>query len=235
MNVQIKRELMEVFNTIASSYAYSRRRPWRLILDELSGVSGRIADIGCGPGQYSTALLRKPRIEVVCIDFSFEMLRIACKRLVKNDVYGKAHLVQADIENLPFRNNAFDSAIYVATIHHLPTHNSRLRSLREIFRTLKPKAKIVVTAWSILQLRFFRILVKNALLKIVKPDIKMGDAYVPWKHKGKVLKRFYHLFLPWELMDLCREAGFEILKAGGCKVKAKVFPENYYVVGLKRK
>jgi len=235
MNVQIKRELMEVFDAIASSYAYSRRRPWRLILDELSGVSGRIADIGCGPGQYSAAVLRKPRIEAVCIDFSFEMLRIACKRLVKNDVYGRAHLVQADIENLPFRNNAFDSAIYVATIHHLPTHNSRLRSLREIFRTLKPKAKIVVTAWSILQPRFFKILVKNALLKIVKPDIKIGDTYVPWKHKGKVLKRFYHLFLPWELMDLCREAGFEILKAGGYKVKAKVFPENYYVVGLKRK
>jgi len=235
MNVQIKKELMEVFDTIASSYAYSRKRPWSFILNELNSVSGKVADVGCGPGQYSVALLGKLRIEAFCIDFSFEMLKIARKRFIRNNVYGRAHLIQADIENLPFRNDVFNSAVYVATIHHLPTYDSRLRSLKEVFRTLKPGAKFVVTAWSILQPRFFKVLIRNALLKIVKPSMRLGDTYVSWKHKGKVLKRFYHLFLPWELTDLCREAGFEILKAGGYKVKAKVFPENYYVVGLKRK
>ncbi len=235
MNVKIKKNLMEIFDTIASSYAYSRRKPWNLILKELRGSLGRIVDIGCGPGQYSTVLLKNAGVEVFCIDFSLKMLEIARKRLIRNNLYCRAHIVQADIEHLPFRNNVFNAAVYVATIHHLPTFEARLNSLKEIFRTLKPKGKVVVTAWSILQPRFFKILVKNILLKIVKPNIILGDTYIPWRRGDTVLKRFYHLFLPWELKSLCRKAGFEILKAGKYNVKAKVFPENYYVVGLKGK
>jgi len=234
MKINEKRELMKIFDEIASSYAYSRGRPWDIVFEILTDSPKNIVDIGCGPGHNSLLTLRKSLAEVFCVDFSMEMLKIACKRFIRNNVYQRAHLVLADIEFLPFRENSFERAIYIATIHHLPSHGSRLNSLKEVFRILKPKGKALITAWALLQPRFFKVLFKNALLKIVNPNKCLGDTYVPWRRKGRVLKRFYHLFLPHELRKLCCKVGFKILKSGGYKVKAKVFPENYYVIGLKQ-
>ena len=95
-------------------------------------LKGRILNVGIGSGPL-TEKLRKSG-EVVGVDVSLGLLKKAKKR--------GAEPILADAENLPFKAESFDSAVCMGTLGHLENPE---KALREMHRTLKPNAPIVVT------------------------------------------------------------------------------------------
>jgi len=83
-------------------------------LDSLAGL--RVADLGCGIGRWSHFLA--PRCaSIVLVDYS-EAVFVARRNLAGAP---NAIFVMADLLDLPFRPGAFDLAVCLGVLHHLPT------------------------------------------------------------------------------------------------------------------
>lgn len=79
-----------------------------------------ILDAGCGMGRF-TRIAGKLGGEVIGIDLSESVVK--AHKTTANLPY--THIVQADILNLPFRDNTFDIIYSLGVLHHTPdTHNA---------------------------------------------------------------------------------------------------------------
>jgi SAM-dependent methyltransferase len=102
-----------------------------------------LLDAGSGPVQWPDYLAysRDYRYRV-CADISITALLEARARLQERGLY-----VVADIANLPFAVNAFDGAVSMHAIHHLPLTEHR-KAYTELSRVLKPgHAAVIVNGW----------------------------------------------------------------------------------------
>lgn len=102
-----------------------------------------LLDAGSGPVQWPEYLTYSAGYERrVCVDISITALREARQRLGEKGLY-----VVADISALPFRDDAFDGAVSLHAIHHVPTED-QVTAYAEINRTLRPGGSAaIVNAW----------------------------------------------------------------------------------------
>ena len=103
-----------------------------------------LLDAGSGPVQYAEYLTYSEGYRYrVCMDLSVVALQEAHKRLGERGLY-----VNADIANLPFREDVFDGIVSLHTIHHVPVEE-KLGVYHGLQRCLKPDRKMVtVDGWS---------------------------------------------------------------------------------------
>lgn len=94
---------------------------------------GTILDLGSGNGAKAKLLIAKES-NVVCLDNSFEMLKLG----------GLDRSIQASIELIPFRDKTFDGILANCSLNHLPM-TVLPDCLNEIKRVLKPKGALLVT------------------------------------------------------------------------------------------
>jgi ubiquinone/menaquinone biosynthesis C-methylase UbiE len=188
----IKKELSqkEIWNKIAMPWKSFRTKPIKEVSEFLYKQKGKVLDIGCGSGRN---FIKKSDLIFYGVDFSDKMIKHAKSFAKKEGINFKPFL--STINDLPFKDNFFDSAIYVSALHCIETENNRKKSLEELYRVLKPKAKAMISVWNKDQERF-------------KKDPK--DILIPWKHEGKEYMRYYHLYEKKELTHLLKEVGFEI-------------------------
>lgn len=109
-----------------------------LIKDTVDVSNKRIADIGCGGGIYTKALIKMGASHVVGVDFSDEMLKGAannCKN-IQNVTFLKGDAYQS---NLPA--NKIDIVLERALIHHLSDLHA---CFKEAFRILKDDGMLIV-------------------------------------------------------------------------------------------
>lgn len=192
-----------VFDRIAGNFDAARRRPWPEVLEFIESNEGKGSslDLGCGNGRH-TLLLAEKFARVLATDFSSEMIEIAKVNLKLENLLQRVSLFVSEATRLPIQANSIDIAIYIATLHHIPTADERLNSLLELKRCLKTKARCLVSVWALDQPRFKEVM-----------EGGKSDIHVPWKTgSGKVYQRFYHLFLGKEFRDLIMESGFHLLK-----------------------
>ncbi len=119
----------------APSYAEVIRQ-----MDRLMDVrQGLLLDVACGPGTWGRKLA-SPSMQVYGIDISWQMLwqgaQVAARRHIDN-----IHFSHARVEALPFHDSQFDAAYCGGSLHLFA---DTVGSLREIGRTLKPGAPLVV-------------------------------------------------------------------------------------------
>ena len=92
-----------------------------------------ILEIGCGTGaNFEFYPICR---QAVSSEFSFEMLQIANGKRRGN------HLIQADAESLPFRENAFDAALATLVFCSIPDPAAAFGELR---RVIKPGGRVVL-------------------------------------------------------------------------------------------
>lgn len=96
-------------------------------------AKGKILDAGAGTGRFSLFMLDNGS-EVYSSDISHPMLSIAKK---KNN---KVKAVVADIFNLPFTDNYFDSIVSITVLEHFIDYE---KILKEFCRVLKPGGTII--------------------------------------------------------------------------------------------
>jgi ubiquinone/menaquinone biosynthesis C-methylase UbiE len=206
---KIKSQLIETFDEIAPHFDVTRYKPWPESKRFISTLpkNSMVLDLGCGNGRNSI-YLAKEGMRVIGIDFSLGLIKIAKNKLEWKEILSHVNLLQGDIASLPLKNEYVDSVLYIATIHHLPDPEERLKSLCEVKRCLKPGGKALVSAWAQEQEKFKDELVRSEENK--DKGFEYGDIFLPWKMKnGRVFQRYYHLFSKDEFYDLIEKCGLE--------------------------
>lgn len=184
--------LRAVYDEIAAHFSKTRANPWpevETFLDDVTADAfspGLGLDVGCGNGRHAE-LLAGVANRVVALDASRPLLFEARTRMNENGWRGS--LVQGDAASLPLGRGTVDVALYVATLHHLPTRETRVRSLTELARALSTDGRALVSAWSTTHDQFD-----------ADPGAERGfDTTVDWTlPDGETVPRFYHIYAPAE-------------------------------------
>jgi len=236
----IRRYLMRVYDSIALSYHGKRVKPWkpivyRALLHLKPSLRTIIADIGCGSG-HNTIEVAIRGFYVIGLDISLSMILLARKRFKRRSVIVYSDFIQADMLYLPFRNNSIHSLIYIASLHHIPSELCTC-ILRESYRCLRVPGLLVITVWSLLQLRHLPLILWSIIGRFTNRYIYrgLGDVYVPWRYKGKTYYRYYHLYLPSELKHLISKFNFKIVEYGRFDIRRSILPQNYFTLAIKVK
>jgi ubiquinone/menaquinone biosynthesis C-methylase UbiE len=119
-------------------------------LKKLGASEGEIIlDVGIGTGHETVALARSVGEfgRVVGVDISPRMLRVARSRIEKEDLIGRASLLQCDAAHLPFKAGAFDALFLSFTLELFDTPEIPLL-LKECGMALRPGGRISVISLS---------------------------------------------------------------------------------------
>jgi len=115
--------------------------------------SGRVADIGGGPGRYTIELLRLG-YRVTLVDLSENAVAFARSMLEEEGLRAEAILC-ADARNLEdLATSSFDAALHLGPMYHIVSEEDRRSALRELHRILKPGAPAIVgfiNPWGVLR------------------------------------------------------------------------------------
>jgi len=230
---EIFEETWRTFDQVAHVY---RRKPWSIVYKVLEDSIELFGDIGSGPGHNALAILEALKSSRgVVVDISFNMVHQAMQRAYRRGFSWRLLAIEADMTNLPFRDNVFDLLTYIASIHHLPSKKLRIKALEEAYRVLRNKGKLLITVWARYQLYFIPRIVSNLIKKLIGRRHSIGDIFIPWIHKGVKLRRYYYLYTLKELRKDLEKTGFKILDLGVFYPVKKYFKptKNYYAVSLK--
>ena len=209
---------MKEWDEIARDFDAKRKFPWKECVDFISRISGTCLDLGCDGGRHLAVMAGK--CDAVGADLSFSMLEIAREKV------GDVFLVCCDARNLPFLDETFDNALFVATLHNIEGKEGRIKALRELRRVLKKDGRAIISVWAKWQDRFILHFIK----KFFKRQGEHGDLLIPWKKNGKEIMRFYHLYSMRELKKEIKESGFEIEKAWSVKKASRFFNDNHFAI-----
>ncbi|EMA39878.1 class I SAM-dependent methyltransferase [Halobiforma nitratireducens] len=147
-------------------------------------------DLGCGNCRHAELLAAAGLERVVGLDVSRGLLETGRKRAQERSFTGALDLCQGDASRLPLAADGVDLAVYVATLHHLPTADARQASLDELARVLDPDGRALVSAWSTAHDRFD---------EADETDEHGFDTTVEWTLPGgEPVDRFYHIYAPAE-------------------------------------
>ncbi|MFY4776056.1 class I SAM-dependent methyltransferase [Metabacillus sp. RGM 3146] len=97
---------------------------------------GQILDIGCGDG-YGSYKLHKKGYKVTGIDFSAEMIKMARKHEIENQL----SFIQGDILELPFEDHFAQAMLVINCIEWV---SNPLKALLELKRVLKPNGYLCI-------------------------------------------------------------------------------------------
>lgn len=178
-----RQDVKDTYDAIASHFAKTRPAPWPAVEEFLADRTGTTGlDIGTGNGRHAEALA--PRVKrVVALDISHASLTTAIDR-----AHAKNFAIEpviAEAASLPIRPNTIDLAVYIATLHHLPTKALRRTSLNELARVLTPSGTALISAWSTRHESFEQTSSFDTTIDWTLPD-------------GTRIGRYYHIYDPAE-------------------------------------
>lgn len=158
------------WDAVAPGYAEITMKLFRTYADaalQLAklGRDDHIVDIACGPG--TLALAAAPSVaNIQAVDFSKSMLEWLHKHIDQNDISNiESHC--GDAQQLPFEDNRFDAAFSMFGLMFFP---DRAKGYAEIYRTLKPGGKTVISSWApVAESSAFQAIF--GALKTINPDI----------------------------------------------------------------
>ena len=183
----------KVWDKIAPEWNKVKRKQYSDFKKFIKNKKGKILDLGCGSGRN---LVKNSSLKFYCVDFSTEMIKFAKEKTEKENINAKFHI--SNITKIPFKNDFFDSAIFISSLHCLDSKEKRENSLKELYRVLKPKAEAMISVWSRNNQR-----IKN----------KPKESKIPWTVEEKKYFRYYYIYEKKELENLLKNTKFKIIKS----------------------
>lgn len=164
----------------------------------------KVLEVGCGMGSHAWRFAKFAK-EFYAIDLSIKSVQLTRKRFSFHG-FGAGGILEADAENLPFRDDSFDLVFSNGVIHHSPNTQ---RAVDEIYRVLKPTGKTIVMIYNKSSIFYWFDLmflqrIKYTLLKFLprkliktifmsRPSIFLLKDYLDcaaWKDLGELALRF---------------------------------------------
>ncbi|PCR89490.1 class I SAM-dependent methyltransferase [Natrinema ejinorense] len=179
-------DVRDTYDRIADHFASTREYAWpeveAFVETHASDGTGVGLDLGCGNCRHAE-LLAADLESVVGLDVSRGLLETGHARALERGF--AVDLIQGDAAALPLATDSIDVAVYVATLHHLPTRTARTASLDELARVLSPGGRALVSAWSTAHDKF--------------EETEGFDTTIEWTLPGgETVDRFYHIYAPDE-------------------------------------
>ncbi len=179
---------------------YARRivSEYEKVLNEKPFPVMDFLDIGCGVGKVMLNLKLAGAVQnVYGIDISQGMLKECSNNAGKLGI--KTHLLQGDVELMPYHNNSFDMVIGHAFLHHIPEVEL---VFSEVFRILKPGGICIFTEPSKIGSR-------------ITLTVQRTIWFLPWIIKKKIFRKPDHIeidihtFSSNDLESLASKTGFK--------------------------
>jgi tRNA (uracil-5-)-methyltransferase TRM9 len=220
----------DIYNTIAPYFSDTRTFVWDDLkrFREYLTAGGTVLDIGCGNGRVYQ-LCENLQVEYIGIDQSEGLISIARKK------YPNVRFDVGSMTELPYEDRSVDVIFCIATFNHLPDRDSRLQSLAEMKRVLKPGGIILMTNWNVLSDNAQKYIDREKW-EIV--DNNRQDVLVPWltpigeKMPGS---RYYHGYELSELFDLFSDTGLIVEQQYYAKKgKQSIKNEGHNIVSIVR-
>ncbi len=104
-----------------------------------------LLDVATGTGDQAFSALKVANVQVVGLDFSFNMLDLAKKKIDARGLADKFEVIQGDAEKLPFQDNTFDALSISYGIRNVGTITD---ALSEFYRVLKPGGRVSILEFS---------------------------------------------------------------------------------------
>ena len=146
-------QIQAMFNAVAPRYDFLNRllsvgydRRWRkLAVNEFDSFTNKnFLDVATGTADITLEIAsRQPSSsnKIIGMDFSQSMLELGNNKVSGLDI----SLIQSSAENIPLKDKTFDGVI---TAFGVRNFSDAKQGLREMFRVLKPKGKIIVLEFS---------------------------------------------------------------------------------------
>lgn len=115
---------------------------FNLHLFHFESVKGkRVLDVGCGAG-FLVRMYARNGARIFGIDFTDISVRRSSRSL---KVYGlPGHIMQANAEELPFKDSSFDYVTSWGVLHHVPSTEN---GVNEVLRVLKPGGIAIISLY----------------------------------------------------------------------------------------
>ncbi|MBU1050082.1 methyltransferase domain-containing protein [Candidatus Bipolaricaulota bacterium] len=145
--------VLEEWDRLAKPYRRFELLSTLQLIEDFFPSSGRIADIGSGPGRYSVELLQRG-YAVTLVDLSEANTRFAREKLSEHSLVPE-DVFCADARSLSMlESSSFDGALELGPMYHIIEAAERKRALAELHRILKPGAPAIVgfiNPWGVLR------------------------------------------------------------------------------------
>ncbi len=130
---------------------------WRTVSLLRPQAGDRILDVCCGTGDLAFAFARrtKGQCAITAVDFCRPMLDIGRQKLARKPQYNHVDFLEADAQNLPFRDNQFDIVSVAFGLRNVADTD---RGLSEMTRVCRPGGKVAVLEFSMPQRQPLRAL-----------------------------------------------------------------------------
>jgi SAM-dependent methyltransferase len=137
----------------------------------LEADTGRVLDVGCGPGRLSLLIAAlAPQLEVVGVDVDPRMLARAHTRAGRAGEAGRrVTFVQADVGALPFPDESFDVVVSSFSMHHWTEVERGLSELRRVVNATGTVLIYDPPGW------FVRVESRGPEIELVIPGAPFGE------------------------------------------------------------
>jgi len=123
------------YDAMVRRHAWLLNRPFVKMVSRLPLETGRVLDVGTGPGWIPIELaLRKPGWEIWAVDASEDMLVIARRHAEEAGVADRVHFVLGNAVDLPFTTGWFDVTLSHFLLHHIEQPADLLDGLARVTR-----------------------------------------------------------------------------------------------------
>lgn len=109
---------------------------------ELGAVNGNFLDLGTGTADIPILLAQRlPEIQIVAIDLSVNMLKLAETHVAEAGLDNRIVLRHVDAKSLPYPDQTFDGVVSNSIVHHIP---DPMPALHEMSRTVRRGGLIMI-------------------------------------------------------------------------------------------
>lgn len=211
LNTNTKASLvLRIFNSIAPFYDFINtvisvglnKKMKLLAINQMDLVDGdRILDLCCGTGDIISLILESYslNLDIIGVDFSVEMLKIAQKRFKNKD---NVKLIQADASKMPFEDDCFDHIIISFGLRNL---ENIYDNLKEINRVLKKGGSFVSLDFGKPLNYFFKSLFDFYFTYIVTMIGKLFNKHSEYDYLQSSIKEYP---APLAILKIMEEQGF---------------------------
>lgn len=161
-----------------------------------------ICDLGCGAGPVTYEMLKRG-YNIVGLDYSFDMLQNAKRRLIAGGITGRP-LINSNGETLPFQDEMFDCVVCLGVISYVENYEN---IIKEIFRILKPGGTVLIS------FRNKYNLIANDPIALLKLLVKTALVTLRLRERDKF--RIGHYMVARDVVRLVNSNGFVFEKFKG--------------------